>query len=79
MKISPWGRAIQRALEALSLCLPLSSFASAQVSAAAATLTSPDHRVEIRFSTMHGGKDADSGHLSYSLYFEGRPLIENSG
>jgi alpha-glucosidase len=79
MEISPRGRAIQRALEAFALCLPLSSFASAQVSAAAATLTSPDHRVEMRFSTVRGGKDADSGHLSYWLYFEGKPLIENSG
>lgn len=41
---------------------------------------SPDHRLELRFAVV---RDADSasgaGRLVYSLFFNGKPLLENSG
>ena len=60
-------------------CLLLASPLSAQVTPAAATLTSPDHRIQLRFSTMHRGAEVEAvGHLAYSLSFDGKPLLEDS-
>ena len=63
-----------------AVCLVLPSPLLAQVNSSAATVTSPDHRTQLQFATMHNGKDVDSvGRLTYTLSFDGKPLVEDSG
>jgi alpha-glucosidase len=65
---------------AFAIWLLLTSALSAQVAPAAATVTSPDHRIQLRFATTHNGKEVDGpGRLTYSLFFDGKALIEDSG
>ncbi len=62
-----------------SFSILLAGALSAQVAPAAATVTSPDHHLQLQFSTMQAGKNVDAvGHLAYSLSFDGKPLIEDS-
>jgi alpha-glucosidase len=65
---------------AFALLLLLAGALSAQVAPAAATVTSPDGRLQIKFATMKDGKDVEgTGHLAYALLFDGKRLIEDSG
>lgn len=46
----------------------------------AAAVTSPDHRLDLKFTILHNPHStAESGRLAYSLLFNGKPLLENSG
>lgn len=45
-----------------------------------ATVSSPDGRLKMEFSVIADGRTgADSGHLVYSAFFNGAPLLEESG
>lgn len=57
-----------------ALAVPLSAQQSA------ATVTSPDGRLLLQFATLHDGQPtAGYGRLIYSLSFNGKPLLRNSG
>ncbi|HEX4021546.1 MAG TPA: glycoside hydrolase family 97 protein [Acidobacteriaceae bacterium] len=43
------------------------------------TLTSPDHRLQVQFATVYGGKpNTESGALVYSMTYDDKPLVEDS-
>jgi alpha-glucosidase len=46
----------------------------------AASVTSPDHKLELQFAIVPNNQSTpDTGSLVYSLDFEGKPLLQNSG
>ena len=57
----------------------LSPYLAAQSVAGAASVTSPDHRLEMRFAVMRNGQQTGgSGALAYSVTYNDMPLVENS-
>jgi alpha-glucosidase len=82
-KLAPRRQTVVRMrgiLRGSASCFLFTGLLSAQVTPAAATVTSPDRRMQLQFSTMRSGKVVDGvGHLTYSLSFDGKPLIEDSG
>lgn len=74
MKLLVWRLA---PLAALSSILLLPAASSAQNTPA---VQSPDHRLELRFAVLRDPDSASgAGRLVYSLSFNGKPLLENSG
>ena len=52
----------------------------AQVASGTNAVTSPDHRLQLQFSVLRDGLDGDGpGRLVYTVVFNGKPLIEDSG
>lgn len=45
-----------------------------------ASVSSPDHKVLLQFAVVQGGQPSHgAGRLVYSLFYEGKPLLANSG
>ncbi|HEV2175305.1 MAG TPA: glycoside hydrolase family 97 N-terminal domain-containing protein, partial [Nitrospira sp.] len=65
-------------LPAALLLLPAAS--RAQSPSGDDSVTSPDHRLKLRLATIpDGNATAGNGSLVYSVIFDGKPLIEDSG
>lgn len=80
-----------RALDRMARCfsrtapfiaaLLVAAFASVLMAqTSAASVSSPDHKLTMQFAVVReGGQASDAGRLVYSLSFEGKPLLTDSG
>ncbi len=74
------GRRFGLAAAILPLLIGVPFISRAQATSETPAVTSPDHRLQLEFAVLHDGRaTAGSGHLVYSVTFDGRTILENSG
>lgn len=74
------GQRAPNLLDLLALTLLMALALPVLAQSQAATVTSPNHRLQLQFAVLHNSQPtAKSGRLVYSLLFDGKPLLIDSG